>query len=341
MDPDHSPIDPEILVAALSGEATEEEVRILTAWRAADPGNEAHYQRMLRTWSALPELEYEAVAGDPVPAEAVIRRSDIRLVPASAGGEAKRTAGSSGRPWGRWARRAGQLAAALVLGFVAGSSHGSMPGMGGAVQQVVTGVDQVTTVRLADGTVVRLAPRSRLSIPEDFRREVVLDGRAYFSVPSASGRRFRVRTEEGVVTVFGTRFDAGVEEGEIRVIVVEGHVAVEGGGHRVDLTDREMGTLGRARPPSVETVENVYEATAWLGRFLAFESTPLGEVVSELGERLGLTFRVEDPDLNARTLTGWFTDQSPQDIVTGICSALDVACSIRGDTVTVTGPSLP
>lgn len=339
MDPDHSQIDAEILVAALNGEATQEELRILSAWRAADAANEAHYQRMLQTWSALPDLEYEAVAGDPVPAEAVIRRSDIRLVSPSAGGQETRRAG--GRPWGRWVRRAGQLAAALVAGFVAGSSHGNLPGTTRAAQEVVTGVDQVTTVRLADGTVVRLAPRSRLSIPEDFRREVSLDGRAYFSVPPASGRRFRVRTEEGVVTVFGTRFDAGVEDGEIRVIVVEGHVAVEGGGHRVDLTGREMGILGGGRPPIVEPVENVYEATAWLGRFLAFESTPLREVVSELEERLGLTFRVEDPDLNARSLTGWFTDQSPRDVVAGICSALDVTCSTRGDTVTVTGPSFP
>lgn len=335
-------ISPEILVAALNGEATPEELNVLQAWRQADPAHEAHFQELSRSWQGLELLvpgsaEGAGTAGGPslpVSADEILLRVGARRAEESKGGASVSPLPGRSR-WERWGRRAAQLAATLVLGFAVGSQHGSSPVPWFGAQEVVTEPDQVATVRLADGTLVRLAPGSRLGVPDGDEREVTLEGRAYFVVPPVPGQRFRVHTREGTVTVFGTRFDTGVVDGELQVIVVDGQVAMESGGHRLDLKGNEMGRVVPGEAPTLHAVENVYEATAWLGHFLAFESTLLSSAILEMEQRFGLAFEVRDPELLDRTLTGWFTEQLPTDIVTAICSALDVGCTLQGDTVSM------
>jgi transmembrane sensor len=194
----------------------------------------------------------------------------------------------------------------------------------------MTGVDEVVSVALEDGTVVRLAPNSRLEFGQGSGRTVNLTGRAFFAVAHRDGDPFRVRLPQRTITVLGTRFDVEGREGQTRVAVVEGEVRILGSGPEV-MARRDQVAYG---PDSgalvIQRVDDIYETIDWLGGFLAFESTPLADVAEEIRDRFGLRIAIVDNVLSARTVTGWFTDQTSEGIIAAICTAVGAVCMIDG-----------
>lgn len=69
-------------------------------------------------------------------------------------------------------------------------------------------------VTLDDGSLVHLNYNSRLIYPEKFgdRRDVILDGEAYFMVAKDKSRQFVVHTPQGDVKVYGTEFVVNTRE---------------------------------------------------------------------------------------------------------------------------------
>jgi transmembrane sensor len=187
---------------------------------------------------------------------------------------------------------------------------------------------------LGDETVVHLAPESRLEFAGvGYEREEALFGRAYFAVTPDAARPFRVRLPNGTVEVLGTRFDVDSRGEGLQVAVVEGLVEMAADGGRVRLQANEMGFAVGQDAPRVERVADVYQVIGWLGRFLAFEGTPLSKVAEEIEHRFGMRIEITDSMLSARTVTGWFGDQSPQDLIQGICAAVAATCSIEQNAV--------
>ncbi len=343
---------PELIVAVLNGEATPEEIELLREWRVLRDENEAEFQRLARLWEVAGDLDQRphrrsAPSAERV-AEIVRLRSEAENIEAesAAGPGRAKTAHSSGtaRPRspksgaGRRGRRASfYRVAALAASLVVGLGLGTFASEWGAEEPfgptaTVTGPGQVSTTTLGDGTVVQLAPNSRLEFSRGGSvREVSLEGRAYFAVPSYDDRNFQVRLPGGEIEVLGTRFDVEGRGGEIRVAVVEGEVRMATERGEVSATARQLARSVETGPPEVEDVEDVYEVISWLGGFLAFQSTPLVEVAEELERRIGLTIEIEDSALLDRMVTGWFADQTPGEMIAGICRAVNAQCEVEDD----------
>ena len=75
-------------------------------------------------------------------------------------------------------------------------------------KRITTYQDKEYWVTLEDGTLVHLNYNSRLIYPEKFgdRRDVILDGEAYFMVAKDKSRQFVVHTPQGDIRVYGTEF---------------------------------------------------------------------------------------------------------------------------------------
>ena len=75
-------------------------------------------------------------------------------------------------------------------------------------KRITTYQDKEYWVTLDDGTLVHLNNNSRLIYPERFgdRRDVILDGEAYFMVAKDKSRQFVVHTPQGDIRVYGTEF---------------------------------------------------------------------------------------------------------------------------------------
>jgi len=231
----------------------------------------------------------------------------------------------------------GAMAAAITGLALAGI--GLVRGRAGPVKlaaaEFSTGPDELVTVSLDDGSVVRLGPRTHLKVVQSrTERALWLDGRAYFAV-ARDASPFVVRTAAGTATALGTRFDVEARGADMRVLVVEGRVALAAGAGRATLQNRQVGTVSQRQPMTVAVVADVEPSLRWLGGFLAFQATSLGSVAQELSRHYGVPIQVRDSALATETVTGWFSNEPLDDVLKVVCRAVRAQCVIGTAGVTI------
>lgn len=311
----------ELIERAARGEASRDELEKLLAWRRAAPANEQHYLAMTRLLEATQGLRAELRTA-PAPTAAELLHRARATAPQPPGGR------RSGRRW------ALAMAAGIALAFVAGSRLvGSGAGRGA---EIVTAIGEMTTVQLRDGSVVRLAPASRLVIGERRDdREVSLEGRAFFAIAQAAGRPFRVRTRLGEARVLGTRFELATGVDDLQLVVVEGRVALNAPANSVEVRGGQTSRVARGVAAAPVDVANPDSALRWIGKFAVFQATPLRDAAREVENAYGIHVAITDSVLAEQTVTATFTDQSAARVVAVLCSVLNARCTTVGDTVLV------
>lgn len=330
----------DLLARALTGRASETELAEVLAWRRRSAENERRYRTVGRLLGLASRADRDREPGRAPTAAEIIAAAD-EVPNTGAGGPRIARASRAGRVW----RVAALAAAAMILVVLAAShlmrSNAAPPA--GAVQQFVTGPTDQATVVLADGTVVRLAPESRLLIPAGSGpRDVTLVGRAYFAVTHDESRPFTVRTGSGEVRVLGTRFavDASVED--MRLVVVQGRVAVAGinDDEEVLVTHNQMARVIRGSLLPVVEVPDPTILADWVGIFLAFQDTPLRDAAREIEREYGVTIEISDPALADRTITAWFADWALTDVMEVVCMVANARCEAGDSIITIT-PAIP
>jgi ferric-dicitrate binding protein FerR (iron transport regulator) len=331
----------ELIVRVLQGLASPEERSRLRAWRKAATENELMLWSVARLWEESASLDpspRDPQIAPPAAAELLRDHEASAGSPESAKGESRPLdstggGGDSGlwRVLG-WSALATAAAVALIgMGFLLGDQLGSSSPTpeGLEAAELRTGPNELASVRLSDGTVVRLAPESRLRVGGvDGSREVWLEGRAFFAVPPSVDGRFLVRTPVGEAVALGTRFDVWTEDRAMQLIVVEGEVALSDGVSEVELGAHQMSRIENASHIPVVDLADVYGSLTWMGSTLAFQSTPLGEVAAELERRFAVQMEVDAGLAEDRSVTAWFTEESFEDVMSVICRALDVTCDV-------------
>lgn len=316
----------ELICRSVKGRTSSTEEQVLLQWRQAAHANEEYYSQMTRLLAAVDSVD---AAGPQLhtPAAADL----ITLASETVEADLPRPRRQPRRVWLVALASAAALAALMIGGFF--YAQRSDPFSMGA-GEYASGPNETTTATLADGTVVRLAPDSRLRIIDaPGRREVFLTGRAYLAVAPMAGRPFRVRTAVGDVVVLGTRFDVQATD-ELRLIVVEGKVALSAHREVVEVAAGQMSmiTSGTVMQP-VEV--DVRPLVAWIGRFVAFQSTPLRQVAQELEREYGARVVIADPAIADMTITGTYVDRTFEEVLIIVCGVLGVECSVRDGVGTI------
>jgi ferric-dicitrate binding protein FerR (iron transport regulator) len=332
-----SDIEREILLAVVAGEASELEHRLVRARRQADPTFDREVEQIEWLWSSVRAdtgILHESAPPSPESIIAAAGSSATRRGRPRADGRRTR---STRKSW-----LAGAVAASVLMVVGLGVLRSEPPGDGEySPRVVVTGVDESVSVALEDGTVVRLAPNSRLEFGQGSGRTVDLTGRAFFAVARRDGDPFKVRLPQRTITVLGTRFDVEGRDGRTRVAVVEGEVRISGDGPELTARRDQVAYGADSGALVIQRVDDIYATIDWLGGFLAFETTPLAEVAEEIRDRFGLRIAIADSVLSARTMTGWFTDQTPGGMIAAICTAVGAVCTIDGRDVRMDLPYGP
>jgi transmembrane sensor len=323
----------ELIIRSLEGRASEGEERELRDWRRTSLDHERQYRRLRQVWLATApdpdELEGDAEVPVPDVAELLSARSSGPAVDLPRAASRRQPRG-----WLPWLAIAAGIFS-LVFGVQRGFNPGS-PDLAYGAAEFVTGADEVVTTRLTDGTVIRLGPQSRLLV-RGMRetREVWLDGRAFFAVARDEARPFLVRTRAGEALVLGTRFEMRVEGDDMRLLVVEGRVSVEASGEQVQVTDGEVTKVAAGARPAIEKVGEIRPELEWMGRFLAFERTPLRTVAREIEEVYGIRVLVPDSTLAEQTITAWFSTENPEEVLIVVCRILNAHCSLRDSVASI------
>ena len=320
------PIDP-LLARFLKGEATPEEEHAVQQWRRASYEHELEYRELalLVRWSArIPELI--EVPARPLAAQLLQRR----------GPGVTLTARHRVARAGRWLAAAAAVAV-LVGAYLYGFRSAPPATAAFGVREIVTSASETSTLELRDGTVIRLAASSRLRVDDGGgRREVVLEGHAFFAVAKQRGTPFSIITQAGQITVLGTRLDVEARGRDMRLVVVEGHVALSTHSYRTELTTGEMSRVADGIPAPIVNVPDIGAVVEWTGDFLAFQSTPLGDAAREIERVYGVRVEIPDRALAQRVITAWFRDRSLSEVMDVVCLAVAARCSIEAGVVRMT-----
>jgi transmembrane sensor len=205
-----------------------------------------------------------------------------------------------------------------------------------APAEIITGEAELATVRLPDGSVVRLGPRSRLRLEGTNReRTVWIAGHAFFAVAKDSSRPFRVRTAEGDLIALGTRFDVRTEPRGVHLAVLEGRVALLANGERTEVASGESAGVREGRTSPVVKISDLSALTSWMRRFLAFQDTPLLSVAMEIERVYGRPVVLADASIVNETVTATLTDASLEEAVRVVCAVVDLRCAITDAQVTI------
>jgi ferric-dicitrate binding protein FerR (iron transport regulator) len=321
-------MDDSLLFRDITGQTTESEHRAIEAWRRASRAHDARYAEL----QALLQVTQRAPApGRPVPSSPPDVLEVLQVAAGRAHASRRRLR----------SKLLGGMAAAALLAVAVGSvwrSRGAARTEAFGFEEMVTGENQVVTVALRDGSVMRLAPKSqaRIRVREGVR-EVQLIGRAFFSVAKRDGLPFMVHTAGGDLTVLGTQFDVDARDRDVRLVVVEGKVALagaRGGETRVGRGEEGRVVEGHVLP-TVVSVPAARDSTRWVGRFLTFQNTPLPEVAYEIGQAYGVRVTLADSTLAGQTITNWFSDRPLDEVVRAVCSILAAECAVQGTQVTI------
>lgn len=198
----------------------------------------------------------------------------------------------------------------------------------------------VTT--LEDGSVVYLSQAASLNYPSHFhkdKRQVTLQGDAFFEISKNRERPFFIDTEAAKVEVLGTAFNIisrdnkpfslSVKHGEVKVTLKKtGQSVYVKGGETVLL---ESGSLQK----SVAIGNKLFDDYT---RQIHFKDERLADIVRIINMNSDSVDLQLSPELADRRLTVAFYDDTPQMMAELICLAMNLKSTTKGNTVIITKP---
>ncbi|MEQ8879261.1 MAG: DUF4974 domain-containing protein [Cyclobacteriaceae bacterium] len=206
--------------------------------------------------------------------------------------------------------------------------------------QISTEFGQRKTIRLPDGTIVKLNIGSSLEFPEKFNevnRTVKLSGEGYFEVAENKDKPFIIQSGGLFTEVLGTSFNlcAYAEMDSITVSVVTGRVKIsnESGLHQV-LSPADMGIYSK-QTQSIHKSKYDEDDLAWYSGTLIIENKPLPEVFRQLERWYGVEFEMAENINLEGTYSGRYHNKSLELILEGISTTSHINYTINNKKILI------
>ncbi|MDN5213769.1 FecR domain-containing protein [Fulvivirgaceae bacterium BMA12] len=190
---------------------------------------------------------------------------------------------------------------------------------------------QKSELRLPDGSIVYLNAESSLRYVEYFqedKRQVFLQGEAFFQVVKDSLRPFTVFTKNLATTALGTSFNiqAFGEKEQIKVALITGKVIV-----RDTVTNNSLsldpGEGMVLKEPAAEMSKNnidIEKTLYWKNQTIHFDNTDFYEAIDYLERWYGVQFEIENYSQKAPlTCSGVYKNQSLDNVLNILGFALN------------------
>lgn len=213
-----------------------------------------------------------------------------------------------------------------------------------AWHEEATGPYEIKRVFLPDGSVVNLAPGSRISYPLRYRgnsRKTRLSGIAFFDIVRNEKQPFMVAGGKLDIKVLGTSFEVRNDSSQhnIGVTVATGKVQVRCGNHLQAILTANQEVRYNEISGALDVIEKVdaAAATAWTRNVLVFRETGLEDVMKALEDHYGMKIRIQPYAIKTdATFNGAFkNNESGKEVLDVICFSSGLKYTITRDNTVV------
>ena len=173
---------------------------------------------------------------------------------------------------------------------------------------------QMANITLPDGSRVWLNSNTRIEYSQHFddKREVQIDGEAYFEVAKNKEIPFYVNTETNQVRVVGTHFNVCAYKGsnEFETTLVEGIVDIYAYDNERPLTRLTKNEFfGSYQGKYKKAVLPSYDYLRWREGLYCFDDSPFSCILTKLEKYYNVKITVENPKVLNYRCTGKFKEQ--------------------------------
>lgn len=203
----------------------------------------------------------------------------------------------------------------------------------------------VRNITLPDGSVVILNKGSKLYYPDHFegeKREVSLEGEAYFDISHDEAHPFIIHTGRVRTIVLGTAFNIKAWPGQKNVVVsvTRGKVKVEDSGNLIATLTRNQEVaynLGMTNTKK-RTTDAGAIVTDWTKQDMLFDHAPLSSIVEAISKRYAVNVSIVGQGLAESQLVCYFKGtESLENMIDMLCTILpDVRYTIDKNEVLIT-----
>jgi ferric-dicitrate binding protein FerR (iron transport regulator) len=218
------------------------------------------------------------------------------------------------------------------------------------------------TVYLPDKSMVILEPHARIYYPDSFahsKREVYLEGNAFFKVTRNPARPFYVYSNNIVTQVLGTSFfvKTNQETNDVEVSVCTGKVAVYENEEQAKKNKRGQESTGVILKPNQKVIYNrddhhfrttlvdmplplvpdSHQEEQVTALNFEFEEAPIAKVLGHLESAYHIEIVLENENLGKCLFSGDIKGQNIYDQLEIICQSVQAAYEVRGTRILVKG----
>ena len=212
------------------------------------------------------------------------------------------------------------------------------------MQEITTDAGDKAQVTFSDGSRVVVNSSTRIDFPKTFRnqkREVFLEGEAYFEVKHDPVRPFIVHNKEVEIEVLGTKFNVRgwQEDDQTEVVVENGKVSVKTFDETANdmaeaiLTKGTFTTVQHGSAPSTVQKVDVKNKLVWLSGGLHFDKTPFWRVIQDIERRFNVTVKIQNSELEETLFTSTFSEADLNEVINVISSTMEISYEAEGNEI--------
>jgi transmembrane sensor len=214
------------------------------------------------------------------------------------------------------------------------------------MNEVVIPYGKKSQLLLEDGTKVWLNAGSRMAFPTKFsgkRREVFLEGEAYFEVAHNKNLPFLVNTGEIAIKVLGTKFNLSAYKTDklVETILIEGKVAVSKRSvirfmkSETILTPNQKASYNKeSQIISIKNEPDVELSIAWTEGWFKFSQQRLNDVLNKLQRYYNIKFEFDSAFSTADLITGKLDlKESIGQVMTALADVANIQYRVDGDKI--------
>lgn len=275
-----------------------------------------------------------------------------------------------------WYRKWTSVAAGLTLIGLALGAYYWMPKQESSFAAVAKPNTEInvrkgakTKLKLPDGSQVWVNSDSKLSYPESFtgkKREVYLEGEAYFDVTKDPEHPFIVHTSGIDIRVLGTAFNVKAYQAEptIEATLVHGVIEVtntrqpnapkvilkhheklvfnKSAGNAEDPARTRENTPSNKEKPAItitqiatHTPDSAFLETAWVYNRLRFEDERFDNLMAQMERWFDVDIRIDNEKIKSIKLTGSFENETIEEALRELQYLVSFTYSIRNRTIVI------